>query len=124
MTLDLATWNWQLGILIVLPGAAVIFLVPLANLNRLGKFCYRPESEDQQTRNNYLQNVSVGDMFSSYFNELSTTSNWGNLGREKSQKLQLDIAFFHLLVYTTFLLPIIVSPSTIVLVAPALIILI
>ena len=109
----ITAWNWQLGILIVLPLAAVIFLVTLANLNRFSKFCCRPKSEDQQTRNNYLQNVSVGDMFSSYFNELSTTSNWGNLGREKSQKLQLDIAFFHLLVYTTFLLPIIVSPSTI-----------
>ena len=34
----ITAWNWQLGILIALPVAAVIFLVTLANLNRFGKF--------------------------------------------------------------------------------------
>ena len=63
----------------------------------------------QQPVNHYLSNLSAGDVFHSYIAELSTTSNWGDRGREKSRKPQLFTALFFLLLYSPLLLQIINS---------------
>ena len=59
-----------------------------------------------------LKDVSEGDMLAAYVSKLSTTANWGRLGRDKSQNLQLLVAAYHLLVYTIFLLQVIVWPTS------------
>ena len=91
--------NWQMGLLWVLPCAALIFLGVLLAL----KLCCRKLAG--------LEKLSIGDIFVTYSRELSTISNWGRLGREESRKLQLVAAAHHLLVYSIFLLVIINDPS-------------
>ena len=58
-----------------------------------------------------LKDLSEGEVLASFVSELSSIANWGHLGREKSQKLQLLVAAYFLVVYTIFAVPIIASPS-------------
>ena len=58
-----------------------------------------------------LKDLSEGEVLASFVSELSSIANWGHLGREKSQILQLVVAAYFLLIYTIFAVPIIASPS-------------
>ena len=107
----LTAWNWYIGLMIA-PLACCMFIIPLAILKYLGHeikrtFCSEPEN--QQPVNHYLSDLSAGDVFHSYIAELSTTSNWGDRGREKSRKPQLFTALFFLLLYSPLILQIINS---------------
>ena len=96
-------WNWQMGLLIILPFAAAFFLVAVVFLKKKNSGCCGKYEN--------LEKLSLGDVFSSYCAELSTTSNWGHLGREKSRKLQVGVAAYYIIVYTIALLPIVISPT-------------
>ena len=103
----------------VLPGVVLAFLVPLyaikAELGRemagcnglqdLVATCYK------KLDNLRLKDLSEREVLASFVSELSSIANWGHLGREKSQKIQLMVAAYFLLIYTIFAFPIIASPS-------------
>ena len=82
--------------------------IPLGGCNggrELVATCYK------KLDNLRLKDLSEGEVLASFVSELSSIANWGHLGREKSQKLQLVVAAYFLLIYTIFAVPIIASPS-------------
>ena len=107
-------WNWFVGVALVLPLAICVFTMPLAFIKHFGHKVKRFFSSDREHLHpgkRYFEDLSHGHIVTSYIAELSTTSNWGRRGRENSQKLQLAVSVFLLILYS-LLLPILITPST------------
>ena len=105
-------WDWALGIAALMYGS-VFFPIVLALIKYCGCCCGCCRTrESEEPGKHYLGDLSLGDIFKSFIAELSTTSNWGRRGREKSRRLQLIVATFFLLTYTIFLLWIIINPNS------------
>ena len=104
--------NWALGLLTLSLGIP-LFPISLALIKYCGCCCGCCRTrESEEPGKHYLGDLSLGDIFKSFIAELSTTSNWGRRGREKSRRLQLIVATFFLLTYTILLLWIIIDPNS------------
>ena len=91
----ICAWDYILSTWFILPIAAVTVLLLLLFL---------------KTRN-HLRDLTLGNIFKIYVNELLTMSLWGHRGREQSRQLQMGMAAFLLLLYTSFLIQIIIFPN-------------
>ena len=72
---------------------------------------YPADWQPAKKARNHLKDLTLGNIFKSYVNELLTISLWGSWGREKSRHLQMGMAVFLLLLYTSFLVQIIIFPN-------------
>ena len=58
-----------------------------------------------------MEDLTLGDFVTSFVSEMSTISNWGARGREKSRRLQLTASAAFLIFYTLLLSQIIFSAT-------------
>ena len=60
---------------------------------------------------NHLKDLNMGNLVKSYVSEAVTISLWGRRGREESRHLQMGTSFYFLLLYSSFLIQIILYPN-------------
>ena len=79
-------------------------LAPLVIIKICGHICKKPGNGAKR----YMEDLTLGDFITSFVSEMSTISNWGARGREKSRRLQLTASAAFLIFYILMLSPIII----------------